>query len=369
MNANSALAAFRTAAVTDPVAAQHLAEPILPDLFEQRACAWAATQGIALTAEMLRNAGSEPHLLDSCPPQGWLPAKMARTDTIEWLHFAGVAPNHPFFEEAVQEAAIRPLNRLLRLRTSLATLVAAQRDPGFAPAGFVFHMSRCGSTLVSRMLGAPPGHVSLSEPPPLDAVIRGDFADSDDRMEAMRALVHAWGRGAGRLFLKLDSWHTRALPLLRRAFPEVPWIFLHRDPIEVLVSHRRMPGMHAVPGLIPLDWFGLAPEDARLPSPAFIARVLARICEPALTHALDGGLLIDYSELPEALFTHILPHFGFAPDDAARAAMEAAAGRDAKAPDTRFIPDRDAKQREADAAIRAAAAPVAALLSLSASPR
>ncbi|MEP9358464.1 sulfotransferase [Sphingomonas sp. KR3-1] len=361
-NAKSALAAFRAAVLADPAAAQYLAEPIRPDIFEARACAWAAAQGVGLSPAMLQDTVAEPHLLDALPPLGWLPAKMVQENAIEWLHFAGVVPNHPFFEEAVQEAAVRPLNRLLRLRTSLDTLIAAPRDPGFAPAGFVFHMSRCGSTLVSRMLGAAPGQVSLSEPPPLDALVRTPFADIGYQVEALQALVHAWGRGADRLFVKLDSWHTRALPLLRRAFPEVPWIFLHRDPVEVLVSHRRMRGMHTAPGVIPLDWFGLPPEDATLPEAEFVARILARICEPAMAHAPDGGLVVDYAALPDAFFTRILPHFGIVPDDAARAAMAAAAGRNAKAPDTGFVPDRDAKQREADAAIRAAASQVRAAL-------
>ena len=30
------------------------------------------------------------------------------------------------------------------------------------------------------------------------------------------------------LFLKLDAWHTLELPLLQRAFPGVPWVFLYR---------------------------------------------------------------------------------------------------------------------------------------------
>jgi hypothetical protein len=43
--------------------------------------------------------------------------------------------------------------------------------------------------------------------------------------------------GETRLFLKLDCWHMRDLPLFRRAFPNTPWVFLYRDPVEVLVSH------------------------------------------------------------------------------------------------------------------------------------
>ncbi|MDG2533205.1 sulfotransferase [Sphingomonas sp. HITSZ_GF] len=370
MNATSPLAAFRAALLADPAAQQQLAEPVEPDRFEAQACAWAAAQGIALTPAMLREAEQgAPLRIERCPPAGWLPAALGPDLAIEWLHFAGVVPNHPFFEIAQREARARPLNRLLRLRTTLDTLIDAPRAAGFAPAGFIFHMSRCGSTLVAQMLGAAPGHVALSEPAPLDALIRAPLGDEERHAEALRALLHAWGRSADRLFVKFDAWHTRALPLLRRAFPHVPWIFLHRDPVEVLVSHRRGRGTHTVPGLIPLDWFGLAPADAGLPETAFTARVLEQICTPAMAHAAEGGLLVDYAELPRAFFTRILPHFGLEPDARARVAMERAAARNAKEPHAAFLPDDDAKQREAGPEQHAAAARVRVVLSPSASPR
>jgi hypothetical protein len=371
MNATPPLAAFHAALLADPAAAQLLAEPIEAPRFEKLAAAWANAQGIALTPAMLRDAPrATPTLLDSCPPAGWLPARLGPDLTIDWLHFASVAPNRSFFDISLTEAGARPLNRSLQLRTTLDTLIDAPRDPGFAPSGFVFHMSRCGSTLVAQMLGAAPGHVALSEPQLLDGLIRAPFADSERQVEALRALAHAWSRGADRLFIKLDSWHTRALPLLRRAFPQVPWIFLHRDPVEVLVSHRRARGYHTVPGLLPLNWFGLEPEDASLPEAEYIARVLERICEPAIAHAEDGGLLLDYAELPQAFFTRILPHFGLTPNPEEQAAMEAAAMRNSKAPETGFQPDGDAKQREAQPDQHAAAARVRSALSpSSASPR
>jgi len=254
----------------------------------------------------------------------------------------------------VREAAGRPFNRLFRTATPLASFLG--RTDLRAPSGLIFHMSRCGSTLVSQMLGAAPGHVSISEAPPLDAMIQHRFPDPEMHADALRGLVHAYGRGAEHLFVKLDSWHTRALPLLRRAFPETPWIFLYRDPVEVLVSQLRLRGVQTVPGVVPLEWFGLAAEEAHLPERTFIARILERTCSAVTEHGTDKGLLINYAQLPEALFDRILPHFGIAPDAAAREAMAAVAGRHSKAPAARFQADGEAKQREADAELRAIAA-------------
>jgi hypothetical protein len=234
-----------------------------------------------------------------------------------------------------------------------------------APDGLVFHMSRCGSTLVSEILAEAPANRVVAEAEPIDSAIRLASSDpgigQDGHVAAVRATVAALGddpkRETRRYFVKLDCWHTLALPLLRAAFPATPWCFVYRDPVEVLVSHARRPGMHVVPGLLPPELFGFSPDEQAMPGPEYAARVLARIGEAVLEHwDVGGGLLVDYRELPDAVFTRILPHFGAEPDTAERQAMDAASRRDAKTPYESFVPDSEQKQREAGEAIRAAAA-------------
>jgi hypothetical protein len=357
---------FRDAVMTDRAAQAYLAEPYDPAVFEARAVSWAAAHGIALTpGDLAENTRPDPIGMyrfsaapvtqADWPGEDWLPVGFAHgpEPAIQWFHLAGLSPSTPFFEDAVRKAAGRPLNRLFRIATPLSGF--AGRTGLRPPSGFIFHMSRCGSTLVSQMLGAAPGHVSISETSVLDSMIQYPFADPETHAQALRALVHAYGRGAEHLFIKLDSWHTRALPLLRRAFPDTPWIFLYRDPVEVMVSQIRLRGAQTVPGIVPLQWFGFAPEDAHLPERTFIAQVLERTCRAVVEHQQQDGLLVNYADLPGAFFSEILPHFGITPDSVAQAAMEKAGGRHSKTADTRFTADGEAKQREADPELRAAA--------------
>src|SRR5262249_17816023 len=87
-----------------------------------------------------------------------------------------------------------------------------------------------------------------------------------------------------------------------------------------------------------------------------IARVLASACVPVARHYRDGGgLLVNYCELPDAVWGRILPHFGVACSRSDRIAMAAAARYDAKTPTFVFAPDGAAKQHAATAATRAAA--------------
>lgn len=300
------------------------------------------------------------------PEVGWLPISVepARGGlAVDWAHFGDRGLTAPFFEQSIYVARRRPINRLLRYRTALAALAAQLPDDrSIAPDGFIFHMSRCGSTLVAQMLAATAEHIVISEAPPLDAAVRqaqaGCGMSMDERVRLLRAMVAALGRTgekAARYFVKLDSWHTLALPLFRRAFPETPWVFLYRDPVEVMVSQRRVQGLQMLPGMLD-DVLDLG-DHPPMESDSYTARVLARVVGAVSEHhGLGGGLLVNYRDLPGAVESAILPHFGVAPDAEMRAAMADTATRDVKKPGLPFIPDTAHKQREAMDSLRTAAA-------------
>jgi hypothetical protein len=82
---------------------------------------------------------------------------------------------------------------------------------------------------------------------------------------------------------------------------------------------------------------------------------LARIAEAVLEQAEPRDLLVEYGELPAALWERIAPHFHAPPASEYTAAMQAVASRDAKQPTRDFTPDSDAKRAQADEPIRRAA--------------
>jgi hypothetical protein len=299
------------------------------------------------------------------PPRGWLPVAASwRDDTlwVDWSHFGDRPLREPFFADSVQRCLDRPFNRLFRYGMAIDRFPEwLQAHPHLEPDGFIFHMSRCGSTLVSQMLGALPGSIAISEAGPIDAVVnaRRERPDLSEEQQVLwlRWIIGALGqarRGDERhFFVKLDAWHTLDLQLFRRAFPAVPWIFLYRDPIEVLVSQLRQPGIHMIPALVAAERFGLTPEESWQAPAAYRARVLASICEPiARCEAIDRGLLIEYRQLPAALTTSIMPHFGMVGDERDRAALADVASRNAKTPGFAFTSDSAAKQQEATTTVR-----------------
>jgi hypothetical protein len=356
---------------------EQLGAEIEADAFVSAALAVAAQAGIAVEESSLRAVlrpdplglgrfGPAPLEMADWPPSGWLPTRSVFTPegpAFDWLWFGSKPLNQPFFEDEVRRAGALPLNWLLRIRTGLPALIAGADSHHSLPLqGMVFHMSRCGSTLAAQMLGAVPGHAVSSEPEPLDAVLRWcaeSGAGLDLAKAAIRAMVAALGRvrvaGETRHFIKMEVWHTLFLPLLRQVFPDVNWIYLHRDPVEVLVSLRDMPSHHIIPSVIPPGYFGLN-ELPDLPPHEFASFVLAHLGSAVADQwQLGGGLVIDYPLIRIAMPGSVARHFGLSLSEAELAQMERAATRDAKDPGKAFSDDTARKRAAAGPEILATA--------------
>ena len=361
---------LRAAVHSDPALQRQLAGIVAPEVFARRLGAEAAQRGIVLSAEAAAALVSPDVLglarFTSRPPDGsawpcaaWLPAETnvrGPEPSIDWLYAGAARLDAPFYYDTARYLRHLPFNRAFRYRMTISDFVKSA-EPGPAPDGLIFHMSRCGSTLVAQMLAALPDSMVVSEPPPLDDVLQISLlGGADTAIAALRAMSAAFGQRGGRPFvLKLDAWHALALPLFRRAFPDTPWVFLYRDPVEVLVSHMRQRGSQMLPQLFPPRFWGIDLDEV-FPDEDYCARVLGAICNAAADHAaLGAGLMVDYRDLPRAMFSMIAPHFGVTVSAAEREAMEMVTGRDIKAPHQAFAPDGAAKRREASEIVRQAA--------------
>jgi gluconate kinase len=305
------------------------------------------------------------------PPHGWTPIRIyfeRGRAFVDWCDTRDVRFTDPFFDETITRCLRRPFNQLFRHQTPVEVLLERQATASWlAPSGFIFHMSRCGSTLVAQMLAALPQNLVISEASPIDTILRADATrlpglTEETRIEWLRALVSALcekrGEDVRHCFVKLDSWHTLDIKLLRRAFPGVPFVFLYREPVEVIVSHLRRRGAQMIPGVLdPARLFSLdAQSVVTMPPAEYCARVLGEICRAALTNCDDDSMmLVNYSQLPDAVCTRLTEWFGAHYTDAECEQMTSAAQFDAKNPLLPFADDTDAKRREANEPVRHAA--------------
>ncbi len=377
LNAAEELHPLMRLVLANPALQERLARIIEPDRFAQEMQAIASENALTLPEEALAQmiapdpAGMRrwlpaPVVADGWPSPGWLLTAAVPTDDsyeFGWSWTGTAKTDQPFFEDSVRHANFFPFNRAFRTRPSLETLIAGHNAADTVPlSGLIFHMSRCGSTLLGRMLGAMPSNLVVSEPAPLDTIIQWaetSPAPYDEKLEVIRAMVAALGRKRDpnwqRFFVKLDAWHILSHQLLRDAFPDVPWVFLHRDPVEVMMSHAAMPGMQAVPGLLPEALVKIE-RGHEMPQSEYTATLLARLCEAAIEHLKGGGgMIIDYADLLSAAQDAIPRHFGFHPDSDELATMETASKSDAKAPSITFAADSQSKQAMASVELRALA--------------
>ena len=78
-----------------------------------------------------------------------------------------------------------------------------------------------------------------------------------------------------------------------------------------------------VPGVIDPSLFGLkANAVAEMGPEEYCARVLAGICESALAHHGNGGMLINKTDLPQAVWSSISPFFGVSCSESERETLQ-----------------------------------------------
>lgn len=295
--------------------------------------------------------------VDPSDLQGWAPF-LLRRDFVVWVDMKEQRLKNGFAEREFLRAARRP--RSVRT-TSLETL-EAMATAGSRPTGFVFHVSRCGSTLLRNMLAAVSGSLALGEPLIVSEVLGGDVPPERRaaRLEGtIRSLCHPYAGDETRFFIKLQSSCTVDLELFRTCFPDTPVVYLYRDPIEVMVACLHEGGSNWMRARSdPRVAARLTGLDAKVVRDAtaeeYAARTIGHYLERA--HAQRGPLLpVNYSRLlrPETLEA-ICRFFGLADVGAAVEQMRAASQPDAKRRGD-FVPDADRRRRAASPAMSAAA--------------
>lgn len=272
----------------------------------------------------------------------------------------------PFFEQTVDRtsaSAVRSNPVVLPVPEVCAW--ARDQDDLLSPAGFVFHMSRCGSTTISRTLAASPRNLVISEPEftldLLDAPAPIDDTLLDSWLERLVLLLGS-GHSADKLVIKWHSLHTVHLQRLRRVFPSTPWIFVHRDPIEVMISALRNPSrfvrLKQSPDKAARMLRCTEAEIAGMSAEEYVARVLGLYCTIADAALASSGFTeafqVDYRDLPDAIWDCVIPHFSLDSSPETRQTLECAARYYSKdlTSGRLYQDDSDAKRAQATPGMR-----------------
>lgn len=193
-------------------------------------------------------------------------------------------------------------------------------DP-IEPEGLMFHISRCGSTLSAKALARSPRHVVINQGGPLQrgfwATITKDWTQeaeaSPENLHAFRNLVLAMTRRRHpeqqRAFVKFISWNTLYMDFAMQAFPQVPALFLYRNPVEVIASVLRetsailwAKGRRQAGFLTGVDW----ETTADMGNVEYLSLCFKRYLELALATSSPRVSHVNYTQINPANFPAML---------------------------------------------------------------
>lgn len=282
----------------------------------------------------------------------WLPYRYhAGSRTVFWCLPQG-RPAEPFFDQFIERCRQLPVNQFLRPQTTLAQLLAkTDNSRTCAPAGFIFHISRCGSTLVSGCLAELERSHVLSESPLLTEVLLDPGLAAGERRQLLKTLLDLQNPRlpeSKAVVIKWNAWDILQWPLIRALYPETPVLLLVRNPVEVLASHQHLVGRHmagdrSLAALNPA-FAGMRANESPLD---FRIRVLHSLLEAMNGVCEQPGVMVaDYAQLNPEQIRAIGLHFSIPANNRDYLRVQQRTGFHAKALDREFHPDSRHKQQQ-----------------------
>jgi hypothetical protein len=296
--------------------------------------------------------------------KGWLPVDAVVVNGrpgLVWMEMSGVSLAEPFFQQTVERA--RKENRR-ELFTEFDVLLQLEKQlESVQPTGFIFHSSRCGSTLVANACRAVSGSIVLSEANAIDKLIARFITDADNPVKEslysvfLRGVVHALAQRRAsnerHLFIKFACCSFVQLERIKRIWPNVPWIFLYRDPVETIVSNMR----DAPPWLIDNDrrvLSAITGDASEMSLEELCARTIGSLYSTAYKLANGNSMLLNYKQLSVPVIASVLNFFkvSLATEELETIARTIGVYSKEVSGARTFVPDVDAKQKLASDLVR-----------------
>ncbi len=294
----------------------------------------------------------------------------ADSHQVIWMDVGDYRFTKTKFEFAIQRLSTDPA-KAETLSTNIELLATSSfLQDTLYPAGFIFHMSRCGSTLFAKALARTQQHGVIDEGTPLNDGVwhyltggwQAPVTYDEQSLTIYRNLILALGRRRTseqqRYFVKFRSWNVLFIDFITQAFPDVPCLFIYRDPVEVLVSGQwkrvwTLDFKSQLAGAYMAD----KPQSVTqaMDDLNFLARIYARYFTQVLKNKTEKLCYLNYDQLTRANFPTILDHaFNYHPAADEIALMQAQFDYYSKDDNdsVRFISDKQAKQEGATEALR-----------------
>jgi hypothetical protein len=226
--------------------------------------------------------------------------------SIYWMFMRADDFREPFFHQTIRRLRLaQPL--ACDEVTSLRDLISYAADrPMIQPAAVILHVSRCGSTLLAKVLAGLPHGLPLCEAQPVAALwAQAHRSPSDQTTAGLRSLLSGFSYttvdSPPKIVIKCHAAMIVQADVVWRAWPGTPVFVLIRHPLEVLASNLRRPAAWLRARALPINGtsiFGWSPANIRsMTLEEFAARTLGKMYTAAMTCRALGAQVIDYDAL------------------------------------------------------------------------
>lgn len=253
------------------------------------------------------------------------------TRRVEFLDLCGSDYTEPFFSDTIKK--VRACNdNVLNFEASFEDFLRAGNRTLTQPRGFVFHVGRCGSTLLANMLQTSCEYTVLKEPDILSHLLAVQLTATDSSLQietehlieaALRTFAAIQPKKG--LIVKTAAWNIRLANLLLTLAPDANAIFLYRNPVETVTSlmYQRPAWFELIEKPRPIQalffpTLANVAEDIALSPTMLFAHAWLSVAETALNIMPKRLLTINYAELvgePLRVMRKVLAHLGARSDN------------------------------------------------------
>lgn len=172
------------------------------------------------------------------------------------------------------------------------------------PTALIFHASRCGSTLLAKVIARSQANMVFGEAAPHNQIWRYIAASPNMPELLVRNIILQTGRRRLPTYqahiVKFTSLNILKFSTIHAAFPSVPKLFLFRTPSRILASYRR-----AKPG-----WLG---QDNGIAQALHTAEAAVAAFFRSALEAGDKLMCVDYADLRRETLPAVLNLLGLQP--------------------------------------------------------
>lgn len=255
----------------------------------------------------------------------WLPIAFSiksKAIAVHWMSVCGKSFNEPFFSQTLHNLRAKKPPAAERTTDFTVLLECAAERPENNPCGIIFHVSRCGSTLLTNVLRTGVDVLALSEAEPFECFFnQSAFANAtlsdEEKIRARRIFMtsvvklyaHRSESENHKVVIKCYATSMTQISLARSIWPDVPFIVLIRDPLEVMISNLEKPAhwmMSRYKRMRNRGLLGLTVNQLEnMSGEEYCARAIGSFYEAAIKEIDGHCLVVDYSDINIACYHKI----------------------------------------------------------------